>query len=153
MSCAQKANLNFGIISSCAYISIVINCGVGYVWFREVITLKMLFGIVVTLTGIIGISLAKGEGAVVVEDTATDVSYYQTLAVVFSIMIGVMNALQTVQTKFMVSGQTKYEILDIQSDAGILFGIICAVITLYHIASIISPSLHSMHSLASLSVV
>ena len=68
MSCAQKANLNFGIISSCAYISIVINCGVGYVWFREVITLKMLFGIVVTLSGIIWISLAKGstsEAAVV----------------------------------------------------------------------------------------
>ena len=32
----------------------------------------------------------------------------------------------------MVRRSSKYGILDIQSDAGILFGIICAAITLYH---------------------
>jgi drug/metabolite transporter (DMT)-like permease len=57
---ARLAGINFGIISCCYCVSIIFNSVCCYFFFREVITLKMLFGMVVTLTGIIWISLAKG---------------------------------------------------------------------------------------------
>lgn len=58
---ANQANLNFGIISSCQYISIVANCIIGYFCFREIITNKQFLGIGVTLAGVIWISLSKSQ--------------------------------------------------------------------------------------------
>jgi len=57
---ALLANINFGIISCCFIISIVINSACGYFFFGEKLNAKVVGGIVVTISGIIWISLAKG---------------------------------------------------------------------------------------------
>ena len=56
---ATLAGLNFGIIASCSYTSIIINIAVGYYSFKETISLKKAFGILVTISGIVWISLSK----------------------------------------------------------------------------------------------
>ena len=61
---ANQANINFGIISCCFMFSIVLNITAGYAIFQEKISSKQLAGIVVTLAGIILISLAKGKAGV-----------------------------------------------------------------------------------------
>ena len=67
---ATLANINFGIISCCYICSIVINVTFGLVFFGEKMTLKMVCGIVITITGIMWISIAKGAGAVKMQGVA-----------------------------------------------------------------------------------
>lgn len=57
---ANLANINFGIISCCFIVSIIINSSCGYFLFGEKINKKVIAGIFVTISGIIWISLAKG---------------------------------------------------------------------------------------------
>lgn len=65
---AIEANINFGIISCCFIISIVINSACGFIFFKERLNAKVVGGIVVTLSGIIWISLAKGQRLEVPKD-------------------------------------------------------------------------------------
>lgn len=58
---AILANINFGIVSCCFIFSIVINTAFGYKFFGEMLNNKVLTGIFVTISGIIWISLAKGQ--------------------------------------------------------------------------------------------
>jgi multidrug transporter EmrE-like cation transporter len=57
---AILANINFGIISCCFIISVVINSTCGYFFFGEKLNAKVVGGIAVTISGILWISLAKG---------------------------------------------------------------------------------------------
>jgi drug/metabolite transporter (DMT)-like permease len=66
---ANLANINFGIISCCFMFSLILNITVGYAIFQEIITPKQIAGIAVTLSGIIWISLVKGEAGLK-KDTA-----------------------------------------------------------------------------------
>jgi multidrug transporter EmrE-like cation transporter len=71
MQYSLKAGLNFGVISSCAYVSIIINSVFRYYAYQEVITRNQFIGIGLTLTGVIWISVAKGDqkvGPVLEED-------------------------------------------------------------------------------------
>lgn len=61
---ASLANINFGIISCCFICSIIINVTFGLIFFGEKMTVKMVLGIVVTISGIMWISIAKGAGAI-----------------------------------------------------------------------------------------
>ena len=65
---AILANVNFGIISCCFIVSIVINCTFAYFFFSERMTLRMILGILVTISGIIWISLSKAMLAKTLED-------------------------------------------------------------------------------------
>lgn len=65
---AILANINFGIISCCFIISIVINSTCGFFFFQERLNSKVIGGIVITLSGIIWISLAKGARVEVPKD-------------------------------------------------------------------------------------
>ena len=58
---ANLANINFGIISCCFIISVVVNTAAGLAFFNEKINFKIGSGIVVTMAGIIWISLGKGQ--------------------------------------------------------------------------------------------
>ena len=64
---ATLANINFGIISCCFICSIVINVTFGLIFFGEKMTLKMVCGIIITISGIMWISIAKGSGAVKIQ--------------------------------------------------------------------------------------
>jgi multidrug transporter EmrE-like cation transporter len=57
---SKLADINFGIVSCCFCISIVFNSVCCYIFFREFLTRSKLIGMIVTLTGIIWISIAKG---------------------------------------------------------------------------------------------
>jgi hypothetical protein len=48
--------------------------------------------------------------------------------------VGILNASQTVHTKFMVHRPRKYDygVMNISADAGFMFGIVGAIITLYY---------------------
>ena len=88
------AGVNFGIISSCYVVSILVNSTFGYIFFREIITKKMFLGMVITITGIIWISLAKGKGNVaaaylIPED---DLSYYKIMSILLALSVGTLNA-------------------------------------------------------------
>ena len=61
---AKLANINFGIISCCLIFSIVVNISAGYAFFQEKISGKQVVGILITIGGIIWISLAKGEASI-----------------------------------------------------------------------------------------
>jgi drug/metabolite transporter (DMT)-like permease len=71
----------------------VINCAVGYLCFRETVTPKMLLGMLVTLSGIISISLSKGGATSSDQESLEDETLFKIIAIVFAILIGVMNAL------------------------------------------------------------
>ena len=95
---ANLADLNFGIISSCSYVSIIVNSVVGYFFFREIITPKMLFGILVTITGILWVSLAKG-GSAPLETPLPPVEnlvYNKVMSVLLALLYGTLNAVQTI---------------------------------------------------------
>jgi len=64
---ASLANINFGIISCCFICSIIINVTFGLIFFGEKMNVRMVLGIVITIAGIMWISLAKGAGAIRVE--------------------------------------------------------------------------------------
>lgn len=57
---ANLANINFGIVSCCYIVSIIVNSTSGYFFFQEKITFKMIGGMVVVVIGVIWISLARG---------------------------------------------------------------------------------------------
>lgn len=60
---AILANINFGIVSCCFLFSIVVNVSCAYLFFDEKLTAKMMAGILITIAGIVWISLAKGQSA------------------------------------------------------------------------------------------
>ena len=55
---ANLAHINFGIISCCFIVSVVVNTAAGRFFFKETLTFKVGMGIVITMSGIIWISLA-----------------------------------------------------------------------------------------------
>lgn len=57
---ANRANINFGVISCCFIVSVVVNTAAGLVFFNERLNFKIATGILVTMAGIVWISLAKG---------------------------------------------------------------------------------------------
>lgn len=61
---ANLANINFGIVSCCFIVSVVVNTAAGLAFFKETFNIKVLVGIIVTLSGIMWISLAKGSEAI-----------------------------------------------------------------------------------------
>jgi drug/metabolite transporter (DMT)-like permease len=67
---ATLANINFGIISCCFICSIIINVTFGLIFFGEKMNLKMVGGIVITIAGIVWISLAKGSAAIKINGAA-----------------------------------------------------------------------------------
>ena len=79
---ASLAHLNFGIVSCCYIASVVINSTASYLLFNERINMKMGLGIVVTIGGVIWISLAKGDNSNAIEEKMIlpDEGLYQSLS-------------------------------------------------------------------------
>ena len=128
---ANLAGLNFGIISCCFIVSIIINCACGYFCFNEEINYKVVIGICVTISGIIWISLAKGQAAlnvsVALEEEVTIDRY---LSILFALGSGCMNALTTVNAKFMVR-KGNYDAMCLSSDTGLCLGLTCFLFSIY----------------------
>lgn len=58
---ALKANINFGIISTCVSVSAILNCIGGVLFWHEKLKPKMIVGTLVILAGVAWVSLAKGN--------------------------------------------------------------------------------------------
>jgi drug/metabolite transporter (DMT)-like permease len=73
----------------------------GYIFFGEKLNYKMMIGIIVTIIGIMWISLAKGaQSPDNLKETSSmtkdDASYYKTLSIILALGVGCMNASFTV---------------------------------------------------------
>ena len=134
---ANLANINFGIISCCFIFSIVVNITFGYAFFQEKISNKQILGIIVTLTGIIWISLAKGEASVKKESqfSEDDLNWFKTLSILLAICVGAMNATFTVQAKWMRKKRPTINVFNLTADTCILFSLIFSVISLFYVSS------------------
>ncbi len=60
---ANLAGINFGIVTCCFMMSIVMNVTFGYIFFNEKMNFKMIIGIFITMIGIAWISLAKSASS------------------------------------------------------------------------------------------
>ena len=106
---ANLANLNFGIVSSCFIVSVVVNTTANRILFKDSITLKMGFGITVTLSGIIWVSLAKGQDAIKIkvaagsdlEPTEDEIFYHKVMSIILALTVGVGNACSTIHSRLM----------------------------------------------------
>jgi drug/metabolite transporter (DMT)-like permease len=129
---ANLANINFGIISCCFIFSIVVNITAGYAIFQEKISPKQVAGIVVTVAGIIWISLAKGEVGVKKDTGVRDdeANWYKNLSVMLAISVGAMNASTTVQAKWMRKKRPSIDVMNLTADTFLLFALIFSLITL-----------------------
>jgi drug/metabolite transporter (DMT)-like permease len=131
---ANLANINFGIISCCFMFSLILNITVGYAIFQERMTLKQIAGIAVTLSGIIWISLVKGEAGVkkdtvgMIEDHA---NWFKTVSVLLAIGVGAMNGSLTIQAKFMHKKRPTIDVLNLTADTCLLFALIFSIITVF----------------------
>lgn len=67
---ATLANINFGIVSCCFIVSVLVNSVFNFIFFGEKIILKTLLGMVITISGIMWISLSKGQAAIKLEGAA-----------------------------------------------------------------------------------
>lgn len=149
---ANKANINFGIISCCFIVSVVVNTAAGLVFFGEKLTLKTSLGIIVTMCGIIWVSLAKGSEAMHLKQTViggedfdeNEVVANKSKAIVLALLVGVGNALQTIQSKFMIRW-VKYPVVSITADIGLAFAIIAATLALiFYLAGSPAINLYNM---------
>jgi uncharacterized membrane protein len=58
---AVKAQINFGIISTCMSIQTPLNCVIGVMAWGEKLKIKMILGTTVIIAGVIWVSLARGS--------------------------------------------------------------------------------------------
>ena len=63
---SSMAHINFGIVTSCTCIAIVLSSILTFMFFGERLTINMIIGIAVIIAGIVWIAIAKG--AVVTSD-------------------------------------------------------------------------------------
>jgi drug/metabolite transporter (DMT)-like permease len=135
---ANLANINFGIISCCFIVSVVVNSAAGLVFFNEKLTRKLSLGICVTMTGIIWISLAKGGDAVAmregkVEINLDDIILNKSKAIVLALAVGVGNSMQTIQSKFMMKNPVfkTFGVISIVTDIGLVFVLLSSSLTVF----------------------
>lgn len=114
MHFALLAHLNLGIVASCAMVSVVVNTTAGFIFFKERLSLKTMSGIIVTLIGIIWISLAKGDSSSSKNhdssETEEDFIYFKLLSIMFALFVGTSNAMQTIIAKFMMKRPVKFDV-------------------------------------------
>ena len=131
---AILANINFGIVSCCFLFSIVVNVSCAYLFFDEKLTAKMMAGILITIAGIVWISLAKGQSAQSVSTSIysdDDRASFKLYSIILAVATGVFNASQTVQAKFMIK-QRDYGILYITGDTITALALATSLVTLFN---------------------
>ena len=92
---AGLANLNFGIVSCCYIFSIVINVTCCFLFFEEKINWKESAGIIVIVTGIIWISLSKGQihdKSDISIESDDAIEWYKFKSIFLALCVGFFNA-------------------------------------------------------------
>ena len=56
-----KAEINFGIVSSCLSVSAPLNCLLGYIFWKEGLTKIIMIGTTIIVFGVIWVANAKGK--------------------------------------------------------------------------------------------
>ena len=148
---AIAAQINFGIISCCYIISVPINTFAGLFWFDEKLNMKVCLGIVVTLCGIVWISISNGSNlqfdSLVDEETR---GQNQFLSIVFALCVGLGNSSQTIISKFMMRN-AKFHVMSMTADFGLIFFLIAFSVSLFNLVSG-SPSLNFQNFILALFV-
>ena len=94
---AGLAHLNFGIVSCCFIFSIIINVTCGLLFFDEKINWKESAGIVVIVTGIVWISLSKGQRNQLASESNTyesdeAIQWYKFKSIFLALCVGFFNS-------------------------------------------------------------
>jgi drug/metabolite transporter (DMT)-like permease len=58
---AMKAEINFGIVSSCLSVGAPVNCVLGYLFWKEKLSKIIILGTAIILCGVVWVALAKGK--------------------------------------------------------------------------------------------
>ena len=58
---AMKAEINFGVVSSCLSVGAPLNCVLGYLLWKEKLSKIIIVGTAVILCGVVWVALAKGK--------------------------------------------------------------------------------------------
>ena len=58
---SMKAEINFGVVSSCLSISAPLNCLLGYILWKERLTKTIMIGTTITVCGVVWVANAKGK--------------------------------------------------------------------------------------------
>lgn len=91
---AMKAEINFGVVSSCLSIGAPLNCLFGYILWKEKLSKIIILGTAIILCGVVWVALAKGK--VLTSEDALNISeedrmYYKICSIacaVFSAFLG-----------------------------------------------------------------
>lgn len=124
------AKINPGIISTCMSIQTPLNCILGYFYWSEKLTLKMIIGTVVVLSGVIWISLDRGAQTVLTADEEEEGQYYKWISILCSLVGGSFTATRIFQAKY-VSLHYKYSPVDFSIDSGLVIGVALTISACY----------------------
>lgn len=123
---SAKAQINFGIISTCVCVQTPLNCIAGLLFFNEKLTFKVIVGTTMVLAGVIWIAMARGADAGMQVDVLSEQekNTYKWLAIFASLLSGVITAIRTLQAKY-VSHKYNYSPFDFSVDSGLIIGVGC----------------------------
>ena len=88
---SMKAEINFGIVSSCLSVSAPLNCILGYIFWKERLTKTIIIGTTIIVAGVIWVANAKGK-VLTSEDTKLLSEEDRTLYKIYAIGCAVFSA-------------------------------------------------------------
>lgn len=131
---AMKAEINFGVVSSCLSIGAPLNCVFGYIFWRERLSKIILLGTAIILCGVVWVAMAKGK-VLTSEDakimSEEDRMYYKICSISCAIFSAFLGSMRIQQAKY-VNIKLKYSPMDFSIDAGVVLGFVILVISLVY---------------------
>ncbi|CDW85437.1 UNKNOWN [Stylonychia lemnae] len=132
---ALKAQINFGIITSCICISIALNAIFSYIFYQELLTKVQILGISVIIVSIVGISIAKGsKNQEQQQENGYDDDeklYFKIAAISLALIQGICNCFRAIQAKYLFR-KTAYQPVDLSVDSGLFLGISLMICSIYY---------------------
>ncbi|CDW80115.1 UNKNOWN [Stylonychia lemnae] len=132
----KKANLNIGIAMSLLCFSIVFQIIFGWLYFREKLSKTMIFGILIIISGVSWVSIAKNQeinsNIPTQQEVQNQNQFYLRLQVVgLSIFCAFLSCTRGIQAKYLYL-KIGYNPYDFSVDCGFQCAIICLPFFLYY---------------------
>ncbi|CDW89958.1 UNKNOWN [Stylonychia lemnae] len=131
---AQKAKINFGIVTSCISFSIVLSSIFSYIYYDEKLTKTQIIGMIIIIISIVGISFSKGNKSIDQADnrfTEEEKQYYKIISIALALTCGFVNFLRTFQAKYIYK-KNGYQPVDLSVDCGLFLGLMTMICSIYY---------------------
>jgi hypothetical protein len=107
---AMKAEINFGIVSSCLSIGAPVNCVLGYLFWKEKLSKIIILGTAIIVCGVVWVALSKGK-VLSSEDakymSEEDRMYYKISSIACAVFSAFLGSIRIQQAKY-VNIKLKY---------------------------------------------